>query len=267
MQSKSIKDRADDQGTSRSVRLTAQTMDGSSSTDETQNNPVTNALARLEGVIETKISTLKRDLAIENEENLTRMAKRFKPTPKYEFKHDGNRQQHNHRSDVKEALQTAFDALVNSNFDRAKEALEEGMLLVDKRSKLIILADKYGWDFVKEYQRDEVASNSDDIKKCLKLVNSARVQKRSKVTRKLTPESTVGGVSSFMPHRSISVSPRSINPLLFRSSKQLFGPCHSCGRYGHYWRACPTRISAAAVANNRQLVAVTRSNSNNVSSV
>ena len=125
MQSKSIKDRADDQGTSRSVRLTAQTMDGSSSTDETQNNPVTNALARLEGVIETKISTLKRDLAIENEENLARMAKRFKPTPKYEFKHDGNRQQHNHQSDVKEALQTAFDALVNSNFDRSKEALEE----------------------------------------------------------------------------------------------------------------------------------------------
>ena len=173
------------------------------------------------------------------------MAKQFKPTPKYEFKHDGNRQQHNHQTDVKEALQTAFDALVNSNFDLAKEALEEGMLLVDERSKLIILADKYGWDFVQEYQRDEVASNSDDekhIKKCLKLENSARVQKRAKVPRKLTPESTVGGVSSFMPHRSISVSPRSINPLLFRSSKQLFGPCHSCGRYGHYWRACPTRI-------------------------
>ena len=75
MQSKSIKDRADDQGTSRSVRLTAQTIDGSSSTTETQNNPVTNALARLEGVIETKISTLKRDIAIENEENLARMAK------------------------------------------------------------------------------------------------------------------------------------------------------------------------------------------------
>ena len=133
MQSKNIKDRADDQGTSRSVRLTAQTWIGrSSSTDETQNNPVTNALARLEGVIETKISTLKRDLAIENEENLARMAKRLKPIPKYEFKHDGNRQQHNHQSDVKDALQTAFDALVNSNFDRGKEALEEGMLLVGR---------------------------------------------------------------------------------------------------------------------------------------
>ena len=71
------------------------------------------------------------------------------------------------------------------------------------------------------------------------------MQKRSQVTRKLTPESTVG----HFVHRSISVSPRSINPLLFRSSKQLFGPCHSCGRYGHYWRTCPTRISTAAVAN------------------
>ena len=85
------------------------------------------------------------------------------------------------------------------------------------------------------------------------------MQKRSKVTRKLTPESTVG----HFVHRSISVSPRSINPLLFRSSKQLFGPCHSCGRYGHYWRTYPTRISTAAVANTTRR----RSNSNNVSSV
>ena len=64
-----------------------------------------------------------------------------------------------------------------------KKLSEEGMSLVNKRSKLIILADKYGWDFVKEYQRDQVASSSDDekhIKKCLKLVNSARVQKRSR---------------------------------------------------------------------------------------
>ena len=145
-----------------------------------QNNPVTTALARLEGVIKTKISTLKRDIAIENEKNLARMAKRFKPIPKYEFKHDGNRQHHHHQFDVKEALQIAFDALVNSNFDQAKEALEEGMLLVNKR---IILADRYSWDFVKQYQCDEVASNSDDekhIKKCLKLINSACVQKCSR---------------------------------------------------------------------------------------
>ena len=86
----------------------------------------------MEGVLEAKISALKRDLAIGNEENFARMAEIFKSVPKYEFKHDGNRQQHNHQSDV-EALQSAFDAQVNSKFEQAKEALGVGML-IDKRS-------------------------------------------------------------------------------------------------------------------------------------
>lgn len=38
-------------------------------------------------------------------------------------------------------LQSAFDALVNSKFEQAKEALEEDMLMFDKRSKLIILVE------------------------------------------------------------------------------------------------------------------------------
>jgi hypothetical protein len=119
---------------------------------EVQPTPVAEALARLEDVIETKISSLKRDLAIENEENLVRMAKKMKTDKKYKFKHVGNQLQFDHQADVKEALQSAFDAVVSSKYayEQAKEALHEGILLVDKRSKLIILADKYGWDFVKD---------------------------------------------------------------------------------------------------------------------
>ena len=77
------------------------------------------------------------------------MAKRVKTDKKHEFKHEGNRQQFNHQSDVKEALQSAFDALVNFKYEQAKEAVEEGMLLIEKRSKLIILADKYCWILLK----------------------------------------------------------------------------------------------------------------------
>ena len=41
----------------------------------------------------------------------------------------------------------------------------------------------------------------------------------------------------------------------------MFGPCHSCGRYGHYWRACPMRLPTTGV-NSRQLVPVTPSSAN-----
>ena len=197
------------------------------------------------------------------------MAKKMKTGKKYEFKHVGNQQQFDHQADVKEALQSAFDAVVSSKYEQAKEALQEGMLLVDKRSKFIILADKYGWDFVKEYQRDEIASNSDDekhIKKCVKQVTSSRVQNRIKLNRKTGTSATMNGGSPLMfnsHYRMPSPNSRSLNSMLFRSLKQMFGPCHSCGRYGHYWRACPMRLPTTGV-NSRQLVPVTPSSAANV---
>jgi hypothetical protein len=46
--------------------------------DKTNSTLVANALSRFENVIERKISCLKRNLAMENEENLTCMAKKMK---------------------------------------------------------------------------------------------------------------------------------------------------------------------------------------------
>jgi hypothetical protein len=158
--------------------------------------------------------------------------------------------------------------VVSSKYEQAKEALQEGMLLVEKHSKLIILADKYGWDFVKEYQHDEIASNSDDekhIKKCVKQVTSSRVQNRIKLNRKTGTSAAMNGGSPLFNSNYCMPSPnsRSLNSMLFRSPKQMFGPCHSCGRYGHYWRACPMRIPTTGV-NSRQLVPVTSSSAANV---
>lgn len=106
--SPSVQSKAQTMSTGVSVEGGVSVVEGST---ETQSNPVADALARLEGVIDQKISTLKRDLSAENEKKLTRMAKRFKTDKKHELKHEGNRQQFNHQSDVEETLQSAFDAL------------------------------------------------------------------------------------------------------------------------------------------------------------
>ncbi|CAB4036254.1 hypothetical protein AWC38_SpisGene12419 [Paramuricea clavata] len=227
--------------------------------NEVQSTPVAEALARLENFIETKISSLKRDLFIENEENLVRMAKKMKTGKKYEFKHVGNQQQFDHQTDVKEALQSAFDAV-------------ERMLLVDKRSKLIILADKNGWDFVKEYQRDEIASNSDDekhIKNVLKKLRLLVCRIALNLIEKPAHRSSSAAMNGGSPlmfnsnYRIPSPNSRLLNSMLFRSPKQMFGPCHSCGRYGHYRRVCPMRIPTTGV-NSRQLVPITPSSAANV---
>lgn len=190
---------------------------------------------------------------------LALIAKQFKSESKHVFKHEGNREQFNHESDLKETLKSAFNALVSSKFNSAKEFLEEGMLLVDKRVKLIILADKFGWDFVKEYKRDEIASDSDDekhIKKCLKSVSAARVQKRKNKFARTSFSAPVPVASRPMFNSRFPVPfSRSPGSMLFRPHRPFVGPCHSCGRYGHYWKACPSRQPGGA-GSGRQLVSL-----------
>ena len=65
-----------------------------------------------------------------------------------------------------------------------KEWLEEGKCLISARKREILLADKHGWDLVQEYQRDDLAENSDDEKKKIRRVVKI-VEKRKE---KLDPE-------------------------------------------------------------------------------
>ena len=156
---------------------------------------------------------------------------------------------------MKDALESAFSALVNSKTEIAQAALPEGMQLLDKRLKHIILADKYGWDFIKEYKKDELASDSGDekhIKKCLKSVTASRTQRR-KFTR---PRNTsIPFRSSIFP--SVLSTDQGLSPsnIAFTGSRRsYFDPCHACGKYGHYWRACPFRQPGSS--SFRQLVSL-----------
>ena len=115
-----------------------------SNNDGQSSSNVAQALSRLESIIEQRIDTLKRDLISEHEDSISRLSKRLKVDKQHTFKHDGNREQYEHQIQVKDALESAFNALVNSKIDNAQSALQEGMLLIDKRLKYIVLADKYG---------------------------------------------------------------------------------------------------------------------------
>ena len=65
---------------------------------------------------------------------------------KFTKKHDfnqarGESKANEHQSEVRDALQSAFDALSHGRYEQAHDAIDQGMSLVNKRSKLIILAD------------------------------------------------------------------------------------------------------------------------------
>ena len=81
--------------------------------------------------------------------------------------HSGRRNKASRPLNVLGKKEEAFSALDQHKYDKAKQALSEGIELVKFRLKLIRIADKSecGWKTVDEYVADKLADNSDDEKR------------------------------------------------------------------------------------------------------
>lgn len=128
------------------------------------------------------------------------------------------------------------------------------MALVEERQKIIRLADRseYAWDFVQEYQSDELAADSDDEKKISKAEKAAehKLQKKKKVgavgkgnkTRyEWRPRAASSSPASGLPQSwsgnftSPCFAPGPVHP---RASSRTISPCFSCGEFGHLRSMC-----------------------------
>ena len=96
----------------------------------------------------------------------------------FPFKKAGNKKQFQHEARVLSTLQQADSALAVADMEKAKQLIQQGIVLVKRRIKLIKLADKseYGWATVKEYESDELASDSEDEKRIYR--SERRAEKR-----------------------------------------------------------------------------------------
>ena len=92
-------------------------------------------------IIESRISDLKRNLSDEQESALASKSKRFKKSES-EFKSKGNKAQFLHQQLVLEKLTEARDSLACAKYEKAREAIEEGISLSEQRIKVIRLADR-----------------------------------------------------------------------------------------------------------------------------
>lgn len=130
---------------------------------------------KLGQIVETKFE----ELRFQNVEEVHSAVKKSKE-PLVQFNKLGNKQQFRHQEAVQEKIDDAKEALRVGKLDSVKKSLEEGTSLINKRMKLIRIADKsqFGWSTVLEYQSDELASDSDDEKKIFR--SERRAEKRMK---------------------------------------------------------------------------------------
>lgn len=169
-------------------------------------------------------------------EALERKAKAENAANKIEpvlLKNKGNQSQINHELKVLKLLHGLKADIKNGESEEALQKVKTATKEVEKRVKLIKLADKSdcGWSMVAEYESDELASDSDDDRRIAKAESAAQQKKRKRE-----------GESSKKRFAAQDLSNSSKPRTFFRAPYRAFNPqdtCYACGMVGHWRQNCP----------------------------
>ena len=106
------------------------------------------------------VKSLLAETAPEITERATKRIKKDNP----DIKNYGCLDQFQHNSEVLRTIEKAANAILKGDGDAGLKSLSEGKKLINHRQKLVRLADREekGWRFVKEYEKDKLADDSDD---------------------------------------------------------------------------------------------------------
>ena len=178
------------------------------------NEPVlAKSLSDLKQQLRSGFSSLKRELVEENNLAIKKLKSTASSTPK--FKKKGNEKQFEVNSQVLDRVQSAFSflAAIPPRVEKALEELKEGEKKLAHRNKLILIADSAheGWEVVNEYQRRDVAEDSDDDKRIRQAEARASQKRRRAQSQKKRPN-----FSQWLPYPLFSSTVRASSsvPLL-----------------------------------------------------
>lgn len=148
--------------------------------------------------------------------------------------------------------------------ERAKEFLKIGSEMIVERQKLIKIADRseQGWKTAEEYERDPVASDSDDEKRIRKAETAAEKKvMRDRLRRQGRTRSSFCSFPRYLPQReqyrpSLQAPLPGLGPghqaRMFPYSRRR-EPCFRCGSEAHWVRDCPmSRVGPAGAAHPGQ---------------
>lgn len=174
------------------------------------------------------------------------------------MKAKGNQKQYDYLCDIKRAVCEAKSATVSRDGDTVMAKLSEAEKILNKRIKLVKLADRseFGWQTVEEYESDDLASDSEDDKKIKKAEAAVREKRKRSQQDNAGPSKRL----AMDKDRKRSWFPASSNnhfnrtsagvatignrqSMFFRTKRRQTAQdiCYSCGEKGH-WRADCARV-------------------------
>lgn len=86
----------------------------------------------------------------------------------------------------------AVNLLKSNNVESAIEALNSVVKDLNKRNKVVRIADKYGWDVVQEYQDDPITDDADDATKLRQAIFRAKKRNNNRKPYERTNRSYSG---------------------------------------------------------------------------
>ena len=99
----------------------------------------------------------------------SRISKISKPTTTNSddltFKGEGNKVQFKFNSERSSKLSEILECLQSRKYDSAEDVIKSEISQIGQRNKIIKIADRHGWDVVKEYTIHPLADDNDDAAK------------------------------------------------------------------------------------------------------
>ena len=184
----------------------------------------------------------------------------MKAETKHKFRYKSNQIQFDFNESISDKVDTIVKLIKNVSQKRASKLAKSIKEDIEKRNKLLKIADKStaGWGAVEEYLSDDLASDSEDDRKikaakrrALQKQNIRRTNQRSSTTTTKPPPSkptnnqfrNVQQGNIFHGQNTSSATASTTQNDSRRISmgppRRTGGTCFACGRNGHWRQSCP----------------------------
>ena len=181
---------------------------------------------------------------------------KLKADKDFVWKREGHRIQYNFNCETLENIKQMTFALEYEKLDYMHELLATETKRIEHRNKLIKLADSSdgGWETVRQYDSNDLASNSDDDRR----ISRAETRAMKKLDRKKPKGSRFTPYKFSKPTATVTQATTgggaypsgSSQARLFRGGLRN-GTCFACGDISHWRRDCPYLVSKSVTSGVR----------------